>query len=116
MMSEREKEELQALTFFFVGNHQPFHDAVVLHVLGENFFHVFFIFWGVPHIVRIDDQGRAVLTRIQTPGFVDPHLSFQAHFMDTAFGVVQQIDRPAGRTATSGIILFSLIVADKKVF
>ena len=68
----------------------------------------------VPGVVRVDHHGRALATGIQAAGFVGAHFAFQTQFVDAFFGVVKQSDGATRRTAASGVVLVSLIIADEQ--
>jgi len=97
-------------------NAEAFDDAVVFDVLGENFFHVLLGLGRVPDIVRINHHGRTVLAGVQAPGFVDPHLAFQAAFMHPFFEIVEQVHRSARTATAAGVVRLSLVVAHENVF
>ena len=50
---------------------------------------------------------------VQTTGFIDPHFAFQTHFVDTGFGVVEQVEATAANATPSWIIRLALVIADE---
>lgn len=67
---------------------QALDDSVVQDVLGENFFHVFFGFRGIPDVIRIDDYRRTLCAGVEAPGFVDPYLALESTVVDALLQIV----------------------------
>ena len=70
-------------------NLQALNDAAILNVLENNLVNVALIYVGVPNIIWVDDQHRALGTTIQTAGEVDAHLALaiQIQLLDAILGV-----------------------------
>ena len=64
---------------------QAFDDMVILDVLGQDFFHVFFGFGGIPGVVGIDDHRRSVFAGVEASGFVHSHFTLKATVVDALF-------------------------------
>ena len=87
-----------------------------MDVLGQDLFHIFFGFWGVPDVVGINDQGGSMGTGIEAPGFVDAHFAFQAAVVDAFFQIIHKFNRTARGAAAARVILIALVVANKNMF
>ncbi len=63
-----------------VGHAQPFHGSSAHQVLGYNFLRILGLHVAVPHCVRIDDHGGAVLALVKAAGLVNAHFPAQPGF------------------------------------
>ena len=70
---------------------QAFDDTVILDVLGQDFFHVFFGFGGIPDVVGIDHHRWSMFAGVEASGFVHSHFCLKTTVVDALFQMVQKI-------------------------